>query len=107
MVRQIILYFFTVFGIVEFLLFFWEMLRKNTVKDLTATVIKTEASFSEIKEMLYILRKYPLKIYIVAENEENEYKILEESYPDFKVVTNQEFSEIINGEKNGKNIGNS
>lgn len=94
MVCEIILYFFTVFGMMQFLMFLWEIYTCKIVKNSSFIVVHGVKDMSKLSEILYILRKYPLSIYTVQENG-TDYQEITENYANVYQVTKSQLKDII------------
>ena len=94
MLFEIILYFFTVFGMMQFIMFLWETYTCKTVKNSSFIVVHGVNDRSKLSEILYILRKYPLSIYAVNESE-NDYQEITENYSNVFQVTKSQLKDII------------
>lgn len=97
MIFEIVLYFFTVFGMMQFILFLWEMYTHKIVKNSSFIVVREVEDRSKLSEILYILRKYPLSIYAVNDKTDN-CEDLAEIYENVYPVTKSQLTDIINGD---------
>ena len=97
MLTEIILYFFTVFGMMQFKLFLWELYTSKIVKNSSFIVVHGIKDKSKLSEIVYILRKYPLSIYAVDDNKDD-YEEITETYDNVFHITKSQLNDIINGE---------
>ena len=97
MILEIVLYFFTVFGMMQFVLFLWEIYTHKIVKNSSFIVVREVEDRTKLSEILYILRKYPLSIYAVSDKNGN-FDDLSEIYENVYPVTKSQLTDIINGD---------